>query len=116
MNVEVCGQSEDGGFDRIDVTATITNTGSREGAEVVQLYVRDLVSSVVTYDSVLRGFERISLKPGESRRVHLSLSPKDLQILDKDMNWIVEPGDFELMLGASSTDIRQKKIVCLNQK
>ena len=98
------------------MTATITNTGSREGAEVVQLYVRDLVSSVVTYDSVLRGFERVSLKPGESRRVHLSLSPKDLQILDKDMNWIVEPGDFELMLGSSSTDIRQKKIVCLNQK
>lgn len=116
MNVEVCGQSENGGFDRIDVTATITNTGSREGAEVVQLYVRDLVSSVVTYDSVLRGFERVCLKPGESRRVQLSLSPKDLQILDKDMNWIVEPGDFELMLGSSSTDIRQKKIVCLNQK
>ncbi len=114
IDVEICGRSEDGGFDSIDVTATITNTGSREGTEVVQLYVRDLVSSVVTYDSVLRGFERISLKPGESGRVEFTLTPKDLQILDKDMNWRVEPGEFELMLGASSTDIRQKKTVRLN--
>ena len=103
------------GVANIDVTATITNTGSREGTEAVQLYVCDLVSSVVTYDSVLRGFERVSLKPGESRRVQLSLSPKDLQILDKDMNWRVEPGEFELMLGASYTDIRQKKTVRLNR-
>ena len=91
---------------RVDITFNLSNTGDREGDEVVQLYVRDLYSSVVTYDSVLRGFERISLKPGESRRVHFTLSGEDLRILDKKMNWHTEAGDFEVLVGASSTDIR----------
>lgn len=90
----------------ISVEATISNTGKCKGTEVVQLYVRDKVSSVVTYDSVLRGFERISLEPGASGIVRFELGPEDLQILDKDMKWTLEPGEFEIMLGASSTDIR----------
>ena len=91
---------------RIDVYFDVTNIGDRDGTEVVQLYVRDKYSSVVTYDSVLRGFERVPLKKGEKQRVHFTLEGKDLQILDKDMNWTTEAGDFEIMVGASSTDIR----------
>lgn len=90
----------------VAVSFDLTNSGSREGTEVVQLYVRDEYSSVVTYDSVLRGFERVSLKPGETRKVKFTLTPEDLQILDKQMKWTVEPGDFQVRVGASSEDIR----------
>lgn len=101
--------SKSGG--RIMVDATISNVGKREGTEIVQLYVRDKVSSVVTYDSVLRGFERITLAPGESGKVHFELTQEDLHILDADMKWTAEPGEFEIMVGASSTDIRLRDIV-----
>jgi beta-glucosidase len=80
---------------------------------VVQLYVRDKVSSVVTYDSVLRGFERISLKPGESAMVSFTLTSDDLTIVGKDMEPVFEPGEFEIMLGSSSTDIRLSGTVVL---
>ncbi len=97
----------------VEVSLDVTNTGSMAGDEVVQLYVRDKYSSVVTYDSVLRGFERVSLEPGETKTVRFLLSPEDLQILDADMKWTVEPGEFEIMAGSSSTDIRLSGTVCL---
>ena len=75
----------------------------------MQLYVRDLVSSVTTYDSQLRGFERITLQPNETKQVTFKLVPEDLQLLDRQMNWTVEPGEFELMIGASSQDIRLRQ-------
>ena len=92
----------------INVTVEVTNTGKRKGDEVVQLYLKDLVSSVTTYESVLRGFERVTLEPGETKKVHFTLHADDLAILDKNMNWTVEPGDFEIMIGASSVDIKLK--------
>ena len=94
-----------------EVSCDVTNTGKRSGAEVVQLYVRDLYSSIVTYDSVLRGFEKVQLEPGETKRVAFKLRPDDLVYLDKDMKWIVEPGDFEIRIGASSEDIRLKETI-----
>ena len=97
----------------LNVAATVTNTGNRGGDEVVQLYVRDKVSSVVTYDSVLRGFERISLESGESARVSFTLTSDDLTIVGKDMEPVFEPGEFEVMLGSSSTDIRLSGAVVL---
>lgn len=90
----------------VTVSVDITNTGKRTGDEVVQLYLRDKVSSVIAYESVLRGFERISLQPGETKKVVFTLQPEDLQILDRHMEWTVEPGEFEVRVGASSTDIR----------
>jgi beta-glucosidase len=97
----------------VKVSLTIKNTGLCEGAEVVQLYVRDEYSSVVTYDSVLRGFEKINLKKGEEKRVSFFLSKEDLSLLDKDMKWSFEPGEFTFFIGSSSTDIRLKKTVSL---
>lgn len=88
-----------------DVSCRVSNTGKRPGAEVVQLYVRDLYSSVVTYDSMLRGFEKVHLRPGESRRVSFRLRPEELMILGRNMRWAVEPGEFEVMVGASSERI-----------
>ena len=90
------------------VTLNVSNTGNSAGDEIVQLYVHDKVSSVITYDSQLRGFERISLQPGETKQVTFTLAPEDLQLLDRHMEWTVEPGEFEIRIGASSKDIRLK--------
>lgn len=88
------------------VTCKVTNTGKRAGDEVVQLYVRDVLSSVTTYEKNLAGFERVHLKPGETKEITFPIDRKALELLNADMHWEVEPGEFTLMLGASSTDIR----------
>ncbi len=93
----------------VQVSVNVKNTGSLKGDQVVQLYLKDLVSSVTTYESVLRGFERVSLAPGETKTVKFTLKPDDLAILDKNMNWTVEPGKFEVLIGNSSEDIKLKK-------
>ncbi|HWV68095.1 glycoside hydrolase family 3 C-terminal domain-containing protein, partial [Chitinophaga sp.] len=93
----------------IQVSVDITNTGKRKGDEVVQLYIKDKVSSVTTYVMQLRGFERITLAPGEKKTLHFTLHPDALALLDRNMNWTVEPGEFEVLAGASSEDIRLKK-------
>jgi beta-glucosidase len=90
----------------INVSFDVKNTGQREGTEIVQLYTRDVVSSVITYEKNLRGFERVNLKPNETKSVTLTLKPEDLEMLDINMKWIVEPGMFKVMIGASSEDIR----------
>ena len=92
----------------INVKVDVTNTGNRKGDEVVQLYVKDLVSSVTVYETQLRGFERVSLNPGETKTVNFILKPEDLELLDKDMHWTVEPGLFEVLVGSSSEDIKLK--------
>lgn len=92
----------------IQVECTITNTGSRKGDEVVQLYVNDEYSSVTTYTKVLRGFERITLEPGASQKVTFTLTPQELGLWNQHNEFVVEPGSFEVMVGASSQDIRLK--------
>lgn len=92
----------------IEVSFEVENTGKVKGDEVVQLYMKDKVSSVTVYDTQLRGFERVSLKPGESKTIHFTLKPADLELLDSNMNWSVEPGGFEVLVGSSSEDIRLK--------
>ena len=91
---------------RVAVSCDVTNTGARAGDEVVQLYLRDDYSSVTTFEKVLRGFARVPLAPGETRTVHFTLTPGDLQLYDRDNHWTVEPGRFTVMIGASSEDIR----------
>jgi beta-glucosidase len=93
----------------ISVSVDITNSGKYKGDEVVQLYLKDEVSSVTVYETQLRGFERITLNSGETKRVHFNLKQDDLKLLDKDMKWLVEPGFFEVQIGSSSEDIRLKK-------
>jgi beta-glucosidase len=89
-----------------DVQVTITNTGSVSGAEIAQLYVTDLVSSVTTPGIALKGFARVMLAPGESRVVHYRLGPDELSLWNRKMKRVVEPGEFKIMAGASSADIR----------
>lgn len=88
------------------VRLKVTNTGKRAGDEVVQLYTRDVLSSVTTYEKNLAGFERVHLQPGETKEVVFTLDRKHLELLDVNMKWTVEPGEFAIMAGASSEDIR----------
>ena len=88
------------------VRLKVTNTGKRAGDEVVQLYIRDVLSSITTYEKNLAGFQRIHLEPGEAQELSFTIDRKHLELLDADMKWVVEPGDFVLMAGASSEDIR----------
>jgi beta-glucosidase len=96
---------------RISVGVTLTNTGDREGEEVVQLYVSDLVASVARPESYLIGFTRLSLAPGEAARVTFDVHPSRLAFYDEAMEFVVEPGLFRFAVGASSSDIRQNAVV-----
>jgi len=107
-NLQVSPESENAQGD-IDVTVDVTNTGQRKGDDVVELYLKQEISSVTTYEYDLRGFERVPLNPGEKKTVHFTLHPDDLAILDKNMNWTVEPGKFMVMIGHSSEDLNLKK-------
>jgi len=97
---------EQGPAGRIDVSCEVTNSGSREGDEVVQLYLRDDYSSVVTFEKVLRGFQRVHLAPGQTKTVTFTLTPESLALYDRQGHWTVEPGRFSVMVGASSESIK----------
>lgn len=92
--------------DTVTVKVKVTNTGDREGKETVQLYVRDVVSSVSTPKQQLKGFDKVNLKPGESKVVEIKLPMKELALWNARMEEVVEPGDFELQIGSASDDIR----------
>jgi len=84
------------------VSAEVTNTGTREGDEVAQLYIHQRVASVTRPVMELRGFQRLTLKPGETKTVEFKLRPRALEMLNQDMHWVVEPGVFDIMVGPSS--------------
>ena len=90
----------------VTVTCSIRNAGMRAGEEVVQLYLRDVLASVARPVMELKRFARVHLEPGESREIAFELGARDLRMLDTDMRWVVEPGVFRVMVGASSEDIR----------
>ena len=92
----------------ITASVTVTNTGAVEGTEVVQLYIRDMVGSIARPVQELKGFERISLKPGESRTVNFTVNADLLKFYNKDLNYVCEPGDFEVMVGPNSRDVQRK--------
>ena len=91
-----------GGAGETTVSVDVTNTGSREGDEVAELYIHQRVASVSQPVMQLRGFERVSLKPGESKTLVFKLTPHELQMLNRDMHEVVEPGTFDIMVGPSS--------------
>ena len=93
------------------VLADVTNTGKREGMEVVQMYIRDLVSSVTRPIKELKGFKKISLRPGETKTVALDITPELLAFYDVNMNYVVEPGDFAILVGNSSRDSDLQKVI-----
>ncbi len=90
------------------VSCDVTNSGPRAGEDVVQLYLRDDFTSVITFDQQLRGFKRVKLAPGETKRVEFELRPEHLMLYSRDGQWAIEPGRFTVSVGASSTDLRQQ--------
>lgn len=97
-----------GANDTVDISVTITNTGKRAGDEVVQLYTSDPVASVTQPVKQLRGFKRVNLAPQQSARVTFTLSANQLGFYDRKMDFVLEPGKINLLLGSSSADIRLK--------
>lgn len=97
------------GDDTIEISLPVTNTGSRTGKETVQLYVRDIKSSVDRPVKELKGFNKVELNPGETKNVSFTIDRKALSYFDTDSHsWVMEPGDFEILIGSSSADIRSK--------
>jgi beta-glucosidase len=97
----------------VAINFTVKNTGERAGDEIAQLYIHEQVSSVTTYDRRLKGFDRITLQPGEEKKVSMILRARDFSLLNRDMKRMVEPGKFDIMVGASSEDIRLKQTILL---
>ena len=93
----------------ITATVTVTNTGSCEGTEVVQLYIRDMVGSIARPVQELKGFERVSLKPGMSRTINFTINADLLKFYNKDLEYVCEPGEFEVMVGTNSRDVQRQK-------
>jgi beta-glucosidase len=97
--------------DSTQVLVDVTNTGKRVGTEVVQMYIRDLVSSVTRPIKELKGFQKLSLQPGETRTVALDITPESLAFYDINTKFVVEPGEFEIRVGNSSRDADLQKVI-----
>ena len=94
----------------ITAAVTVTNTGKRDGAEVVQFYIRDLVGSITRPVKELKGFEKIFLKAGESKTVTFKITPELLRFYDYDLKQVAEPGDFDVMIGGDSRNVRSARL------
>ena len=90
----------------VTAMVTVTNTGKYDGAEVVQLYIRDLVGSITRPVKELKGFDKIFLKAGESKTVSFKITPELLRFYDYELNFVAEPGDFDIMIGGSSQSVK----------
>ena len=90
----------------VEVSLDVRNTGDRAGRETVQLYIQDVISTVSTPVMELKGFDKIGLEPGETKTVKLVLMPEDLALLDRHLERVVEPGEFRVLVGSSSAEIR----------
>jgi beta-glucosidase len=94
----------------VTVSVEVENTGRRAGDEVVQLYIRDLVATMTRPVKELKGFQRVTLQPGEKRRVEFVLGPEHLGFWNREMRYVVEPGEFQVMAGANSVDVLEAKL------
>lgn len=97
----------------VEAYVTVTNTGNVDATEIVQLYIRDLVASVSRPVKELKGFERITLKAGESRKVTFTITPETLKFYNYDLKYVLEPGDFNIMVGPNSRDLKTAKLTVL---
>jgi len=99
----------------VNISLKVTNTSNKDGDEVVQLYVSDEVSSVATPVKQLKAFKRVNIKAGETKQVVFTLHQSDLTLFNQQMKEVVEAGDFNIQVGAGSSEIRLKKIININQ-
>lgn len=111
-NIRISPKSS-GRHGKFTVLADVKNVSDKMGSEIVQLYLRDVISSVVRPVKELKGFEKIRLDPGEKKTATFELGYDELKMLDKDLNWVVEPGAFKIMIGSSSEDIRLEGVIAI---
>ncbi len=95
----------------ITAKVTVSNTGAVEGKEVVQLYIRDMVGSITRPVKELKGFQKISLRPGESREVSFTITEEDLKFYNSDLKFVAEPGEFKLFIGTNSRDVKEASFI-----
>ncbi|HEX6284650.1 MAG TPA: fibronectin type III-like domain-contianing protein, partial [Pyrinomonadaceae bacterium] len=100
---------------QVTVSVEVENAGGLTGDEVVQLYIQDVASSVTRPVKELKGFQRVTLKAGEKRRVQFTLTPEHLGFLNGEMRFVVEPGDFKIMVGPNSEDLREARLQVVAQ-
>ena len=91
----------------VTATVTVTNNGNKDGKEVVQLYIRDLVGSITRPVKELKGFQKINLKAGESKTVTFNITNDDLKFYNYDLKYVSEPGDFKVFIGGNSRDVKE---------
>lgn len=101
--------------DSIDISFTLTNNGKYAGEEVAQLYLRDKVASVSRPVRELKGFRKVMLQPGESKTIHFNINKEKLSFYNNELEWVAEPGEFDIMIGSSSSDIRLKGLIELTK-
>ena len=92
---------------KIKASITVTNTGKTDGEEVVQLYIRDVVASISRPMKELRGFQKVSLKAGESKTLSFEIGSEQLGFYNSALRWVVEPGDFKILIGPNSRDLKE---------
>ena len=92
---------------RIQISVSVKNIGFRNGEEVVQLYIRDLVGSITRPVKELKAFQKISLNAGESKQVNFTLTENDLKFYNSNLNFVAEPGDFKVFVGNSSANVKE---------
>ncbi|RYF83467.1 MAG: beta-glucosidase, partial [Chitinophagaceae bacterium] len=98
------------GNQQLTATVTVTNNSNREGKEVVQLYIRDVVGSVTRPVKELKGFQKVSLKAGESKKISFNITPNDLKFYNYDLKYDWEPGTFQIMIGGNSRDVKMANV------
>ena len=98
---------------RVDVRVTVRNVGKTAGTEVVQLYIDDVQSSVATPPLLLKGFARVTLQPGQAQELCFALDRNSFKLVDVHYRWVVEPGQFRILIGSSSCDIRLEQTISL---
>lgn len=107
----MCESTDFDSSDKVTVTYTIKNVGEVAGDEVSQLYFRDNMASVVVYDKELCGFDRVTLQPGESKLISFEIDRETLSITNSKLERVFEPGEFTIMVGSSSEDIRLEETI-----
>ena len=110
------GPDKIGAMGKTKVTVDVTNTGKLNGDEVVQLYIRDEVSSITRPVKELKRFKRISIDPGETKSVEFTIGPEELSFLNRDMHRVVEPGTFKIMAGGNSVDLIETTLTVTDQE
>ena len=106
-------EKTDGDLCAYRASVLVRNTGDRVGVDVVQLYINDIACSIVRPDKVLQGFQRVELEPGEERAVYFELDFESFRLYNLKREWVVEAGEFEIMIGYNSNDIVLRERICI---